>query len=227
MYNKQRIIAIIPARGGSKGVKRKNIRDVAGKPLIQWTIDAAHQSKYLDRCILSSEDDEIINIAKSLGCDVPFIRPKHLAEDNTTGIAPILHALTILKEQYDYVMILQPTSPLRNVEDIDNSIELCFQHQANYCVSVTTPSKHPYWSFYLKENQLKPLQAKLVTRRQELPDMVALNGAIYLAKIKALFKDEIFIHPDTLAYQMPASRSFDIDTELDLKICQFLLEEQQ
>jgi len=226
MYEKKRIIAIIPARGGSKGVKRKNIRSVAGKPLIQWTIDAAHQSKYLDRCILSSEDNEIITIAKSLGCDVPFIRPKHLAKDDTAGILPILHALNVLKEQYDYVMILQPTSPLRNVEDIDNSIELCFKHQASYCVSVTTPSKHPYWSFYLKENTLKPLQEKLVTRRQDLPDMVVLNGAIYLAKIESLFKDENFIQPDTLAYQMPAARSFDIDTELDLKICQFLLEEK-
>lgn len=226
MYDKKRIIAIIPARGGSKGVKRKNIRDVAGKPLIQWTIDAAHQSKYLDRCILSSEDNEIITIAKSLGCDVPFVRPKHLAEDNTAGIEPILHALSVLKEQYDYVMILQPTSPLRSVEDIDNSIELCLDHQANYCVSVTPPSKHPYWSFYLKEHKLTPLQEKQIARRQDLPNMVTLNGAIYLAKIENIFKDENFIHPDTLAYQMPTERSFDIDTEFDLKICQFLLEEK-
>lgn len=114
-------LAIIPARGGSKGVPRKNIRNLAGKPLIAWTIEEAKKSKYINRVILSSDDNEIIEIAKNYNCEVPFVRPKNIAEDNTPGIDPVLHAIKQCPG-YDYVVLLQPTSPLRTVEDIDGCI---------------------------------------------------------------------------------------------------------
>lgn len=142
-----KILAIIPARGGSKGVPRKNIRELAGKPLIAWTIEEAKKSKYIDRLILSTEDDEIIEVAKQYGCEVPFKRPIELAQDDTPGIDPVLHAI----EQcpgYDYVVLLQPTSPLRTVDDIDGCIEqLLSSDGTNFCVSVTEPEKSPYWMY--------------------------------------------------------------------------------
>jgi len=224
MYQQYSILAIIPARGGSKGVPRKNLRTVAGKSLLAWTIEAAQQSAYLDRCILSSEDAEIIAEAKNCRCEVPFSRPAILAEDDTPGIAPILHALDSLAETYDYVMVLQPTSPLRTAEDIDAAIQLCLDKQANACVSVTQPKHHPFWSFRLETTQqLRPLFDELPVNRQALPHTVSLNGAIYLATPTFIRQQHGFISHETLAYQMPAARSLDVDTEVDLQLCECLL----
>lgn len=122
MINNKKILAIIPARGGSKGLPRKNIRELAGKPLIAWTIEAGRKSKYIDRLIVSSEDFEIIEVAKKYGAEIPFVRPKHLAEDESLGLDPVFHALRELPG-YDIVVLLQPTSPLRLTEDIDACIE--------------------------------------------------------------------------------------------------------
>jgi CMP-N,N'-diacetyllegionaminic acid synthase len=119
MFEGKTILAIVPARGGSKGVPRKNIRLLAGKPLIAWTIDEAKKSRYIDRLILSSEDDEIIEVAREFGCEIPFKRPDELAQDDTPGIESVIHAINTLEEKYDFVVLLQPTSPLRTVEDID------------------------------------------------------------------------------------------------------------
>ncbi|MEH2097772.1 acylneuraminate cytidylyltransferase family protein, partial [Nostoc sp.] len=121
MIHGKKVLAIIPARGGSKAVPRKNIREIGGKPLIAWTIEEAKKSQYIDRLILSSEDDEIISIAQKWGCEIAFKRPVELAQDDTPGIAPVLHALNQLPI-YDYVVLLQPTSPLRQVIDIDGCI---------------------------------------------------------------------------------------------------------
>jgi CMP-N,N'-diacetyllegionaminic acid synthase len=124
MIGERKVLGLIPARGGSKGVARKNIREVRGKPLIAWTIEEARRSIYLDRLVLSSEDTEIMEIARSFGCEVPFRRPEELAADDTPGIDPVLHALRELPG-FDYVALLQPTSPLRTAEDIDGCIERC------------------------------------------------------------------------------------------------------
>ena len=121
MIEGKKVLAVIPARGGSNGVPRKNIIDVGGKPLIAWTIEEARKSKYIDRLILSSDDREIIEIAKRWGCEVPFEQPAEMARDGTPGIAPVLHAIEMLPD-YDYVVLLQPTSPLRQVEDVDGCI---------------------------------------------------------------------------------------------------------
>ncbi|MEQ6854590.1 acylneuraminate cytidylyltransferase family protein [Lysinibacillus capsici] len=215
------ILAIIPARGGSKGVVRKNIRMFAGKPLIAWTIKEAKKSKYITRTILSSEDPEIIDIAKQHGCDVPFVRPLELAQDDTPGIAPVLHAI----EQcpgYDYVVLLQPTSPLRKIEDIDGCIEYILEQQANYCVSVSESEKSPYWMYTVNHGNMKPLfeQSHVIERRQDLPDVYALNGAIYVAKVDALLKERSFLTSETKAYIMSKERSLDIDTEMDFFLCE-------
>lgn len=224
---KPKILAIIPARGGSKGVPRKNIRDLAGKPLIAWTIEEAKKSRYIDRLILSSEDDEIIEVAKQYGCEVPFKRPLELAQDDTPGIEPVLHAI----EQcpgYDYVVLLQPTSPLRTAEDIDGCIEKLLNSDADFCVSVTEPEKSPYWMYTLEGERMVPLlpQEELVVRRQDLPKVYALNGAVYVGKSSEVKKSKAFLTENTVAFEMVAEHSFDIDTELDFKICEVLIKDK-
>lgn len=226
MYRNNKILAVIPARGGSKGVKRKNIRKVAGKPLIAWTIEAARKSKYLDRVVLSSEDSEIISVARKWGCEVPFIRPKSLARDRTPGIAPVLHAVRILPEKFDFVVLLQPTSPLRTTADIDSCIKQCISGGHQSCVSVTEPEKSPFWMFLVDKNsRIKPLLRikKIPGRRQELPNVYALNGAVYIAKSSFLVENEAFVAFGTSGYVMPRERSLDIDSELDLKFVDFLM----
>lgn len=221
---KPKILAVIPARGGSKGVPRKNIRDLAGKPLIAWTIEEAKKSKYIDRLILSSEDDEIIEVAKQFGCEVPFKRPLELAQDDTPGIAPVLHAIEMCPG-YDYVVLLQPTSPLRTVEDIDGCIEKLLGNNAEFCVSVTEPEKSPYWMYTLENEKMVPLlqQEELVVRRQELPKVYALNGAVYVGRTSSLIEEKTFLTVNTLAYIMNQKNSLDIDNEMDLLQCDQLL----
>ncbi|MFJ7889401.1 cytidylyltransferase domain-containing protein [Lysinibacillus xylanilyticus] len=221
---KPKVLAIIPARGGSKGVPRKNIKELAGKPLIEWTIEEAKKSKYIDRIIVSSEDKEILQVAQKFGADVPFIRPANLAEDTTAGIEPVLHALEHFSD-YEYVVMLQPTSPLRLVEDIDGCIEQLLQENAEFCVSVCEVGQSPYWMYTLDSStKMQPLlkQQTLITRRQDLPKVYTLNGAIYLANIDLLKQTRNFITEETIAYVMPVERSYDIDTEEDFKICEYL-----
>ncbi len=226
MIDGKTVLAIIPARGGSKGVPRKNIRDVAGKPLIAWTIAAARKSVYIDRLILSSDDPEIIRVAGEWGCEAPFVRPAELARDDTPGIDPVLHALGALPDKYDYVVLLQPTSPLRAAEDIDGCIEKCRQTAAGACVSVTVPDKSPYWMYTLDDQaEMRPLleTAGQITRRQDMPAVYALNGAVYVARTDWLAAARTFVAAGTHAYIMPAGRSLDIDSETDLLLAGLLL----
>jgi len=225
MIKNRKIIAVIPARGGSKGVPRKNIRELAGKPLIGWTIEEALKSQYIDRLILSSEDDEIIRVAMEFGCDVPFIRPAELALDKTTGIEPALHALHVLPDKYDYVVLLQPTSPLRLVDDIDGCIEMFVKQNANVCVSVSTPAKNPYWMYFLdSKSRLDPVikAHNTILLRQNLPEVYMLSGAVYIAKVNWFLKKKTFITEETIGYVIPPERSVDIDSEYDIEIASCL-----
>jgi N-acylneuraminate cytidylyltransferase len=220
------ILAIIPARGGSKGVPRKNLREIAGKPLIAWAIEAGRKSQYIDRLILSSEDPEIIRIAQSWGCEVPFVRPAELARDETPGIDPVLHALSALPERYDYIVLLQPTSPLRLAEDIDGCVETCLRHHAFACITVNEVDQHPLWMYRLDDSRhLVPLidGKSLPDRRQDLPKVYILNGAVYVAQTAWLQQQRTFLTAETVAHIMPRERSLDVDTELDLKICASLI----
>ncbi len=229
MIDGKSVFAIIPARGGSKGILRKNIRMLAGKPLIAWTIEEAKKSQYIDRTILSSDDAEIIYISRQWNCEVPFVRSAELSQDHVTGIEPILHAIETIPEKYDYVAVLQPTSPLRLAEDIDGCIEKCVIQNIPVCVTVTTPDKNPYWMYSLdSEGKLNAIikQKNKVLLRQQLKSIYALNGAVYVAKSDWFLKNKKFISEETVAHIMPQERSIDIDTEWDLKICHMILSER-
>ncbi|OUL24492.1 acylneuraminate cytidylyltransferase family protein [Nostoc sp. 106C] len=218
MIQEKKVLAIIPARGGSKTVPRKNIREIGGKPLIAWTIEEAKKSIYIDRLILSSEDDEIISIAQQWGCEVAFKRPIELAQDDTPGIAPVLHALSQLPI-YDYIVLLQPTSPLRKVIDIDACLEACVKTHSYSSVSVTESDSSPYWMYTVdKSGKMQPFikTPNIFERRQDLPKVYLLNGAVYVAQTAWLLQNKNFISEDTTAYIMPLERSLDIDTEFDL-----------
>jgi CMP-N,N'-diacetyllegionaminic acid synthase len=235
MISGKTVLAIIPARGGSKGVPRKNIRNVGGKPLIAWTITTAQQSKYIDLLVLSSEDDEIMGVAQAWGCKVPFRRPADLAQDSTPTILPIIYTLEQLAGEnppnhYDYLVLLQPTSPLRSVADIDGCIEKCVDRQSNACVSVTKAEQSPYWMYEVDENgKMRSLMqsAEVIPRRQDLPTVYALNGAVYVAKWDWLLQARSFLTEDTIAYLMPQERSLDIDTELDLALLEIMLQDKK
>lgn len=221
-----KILAIIPARGGSKGIPRKNIKPIAGKPLIAWTIEAALRSRVLDKVVVSTDDDEIADVARNWGAQVPFMRPAELAQDDTPGIEPVLHALEQLPG-YDAVMLLQPTSPLRSTEDIDSSIALAQRLGAPSIVSVTEANMHPNWMYRLDDGQrLHPLvDEPPILRRQDLPTVYALNGAIYYSRIDRLKENRSFSVNGTSAYIMPAIRSIDIDELIDWKFAELLLED--
>lgn len=225
-----RIIGIIPARGGSKGIPGKNIRKIAGKPLIGWTIDAALDSRSLDRVLVSTDDPEIARVAEDCGADVPFIRPARFATDTATSFAVVSHAMGWLEKEdgqsFSRVMLLQPTSPLRTAADICEAIRLQEMLGAPAVVSVCASSGHPY---YLKkidgngllENFLDPCPDAV--RRQDLPPVYRVNGALYLNSWDVLNTMKNFIPPGTGAYVMPEERSVDIDTPWDFFIAEQLL----
>jgi CMP-N,N'-diacetyllegionaminic acid synthase len=221
-----RVLGVIPARGGSKGVPRKNIREVAGKPLIAWTITAARAAHSLARCIISTDDEEIAQVARAHGGDVPFLRPAALATDETPGVAPVLHAVAALApERFDAVVCLQPTSPLRIAADIDGAVAALVEG-VDAVVSVTPARQHPLWMKQLDDRGLLVpfVDAPLPTRRQDLPEVYALNGACYVARCGALIASRTFHLPRTAAYLMPQERSLDIDSEIDLHIAETLLQ---
>lgn len=229
MIHNKSVLAILPARGGSKGLPGKNIKPVGGKPLIAWTIEAAQQSKFIDRVILSSEDEDIINVAKQYGCDVPFVRPVELAQDDSSAIDTVLHALHLLPH-YDITVLLQPTCPLRTAADIDSTISNMFAKKARSCVSVTTPDKSPYWMYTTSRyGRLKTLldNELAAKQRQELPEVYVLNGAVYAICTDYLMNTRNFVPDGTVPYVMSKEHSVDVDYQIDLELVEFLLEKKQ
>jgi N-acylneuraminate cytidylyltransferase len=223
MINGKTVLGIIPARGGSKGIPNKNIKLLANKPLIGWTIEEAKKSKYIDRLILSSDDDEIIKISKGFGCEVPFKRPKELADDNTPGIEPVIHAINTITDKYDFVCLLQPTSPLRRSSDIDGCIEKCIYEKAESCISVTEVDQHPYWMYKIgPKEKLTPFIKNDIDCRQDLPKIYIVNGAIYFISCELIVKSKKLIFEDTIGFKMKKDYSIDIDDQLDFKIAEFL-----
>ncbi len=213
------VLGLITARGGSQGVHRKNLREVGGKSLIARSVEAARAASCLDRVVLSSDDPEIIQAAILLGCEVPFVRPAELATAEAGSMDVVRHALETLPERYDFIVLLQPTSPFRTGADIDGAVRLCAASGAPACVSVCRPAKPPHWSFELDgEGRMKPLMPEhyLVPRRQELPPAVAPNGAVFAARCDWIVKQPGFVSPETAAYIMAEERSLDIDSEFDL-----------
>lgn len=220
-----KVLAIIPARGQSKGLPRKNILPINNRPLIYWTINAAQRSQIIDRVILSSEDEEIIGVAKTLGCDVPFTRPQCLATDEAQSIDVVLHAIDELSG-YDFVVLLQPTSPLRTGVDIDEAFRHMKSLHASSCVSVCEASESPYWMYVInKDGHMKSvLSSQSITQRQKLPPTYILNGAIYIANVDWLKKNKNFLADGCVPYVMPKNRSLDIDTIQDFQAFKDMVE---
>ena len=172
MIEGRSILAVIPARGTSRGLPGKNTLLAGGKPVIAWSIEAAQASRYVDRVILSSEDEEIMEMARQWNCEVPFARPPELATDAARIEDALLHALDTIVETYDYLVLLQPTSPLRSAEDIDRCLEICQRTGAPACVSVSEPRRSPYWMYRVEDDgRMEPLfdDGPEIHRRQDLP----------------------------------------------------------
>lgn len=230
MIGSRRVLAVIPARGGSKGVPQKNIQHVGGRPLIAWTVAAALAAKAVDRVILSSDDEAIMAAARDAGCEVPFRRDARLATDEAASMDVLVDALE-RTPGFEVVVLLQPTSPLRTAADIDGALEVMQRGGAPGCVSVCEATDHPWLTFGRDAaGALKsfcPLPAGASTRRQDLPPAYVLNGAVYAADIAWLMEHRRLIAPgQTAAYVMPPERSEDIDTWEDLRRADRLLSDR-
>lgn len=224
MIANKSVIAIIPARGGSKGLPGKNIKDLCGKPLIVWTIEAALKSSYIDTVLVTSDDDNILKISEAAGAKI-IKRPSNLATDESPSMDAILHALEHRKK-YDIVILLQPTSPLRNNQHIDEALELFISKESNSVISVSEVIESPYWMYEIKEGVLRPLLENTnVTRRQDLPKVYKLNGALYIKQYEKLVLDKSFVDLSTYSYVMPLNIAIDIDNKLDWQLATKLLEE--
>ncbi len=226
------LLAIIPARGGSKRVPRKNLTKVGGKPLIGWSIEAARDSGCVDRIVVNTDSEEIAEVALALGAEVPFLRSAHLAEDSTPGIAPILSAMQrFASEGYnpDNLIVLQPTSPLRTTEDIQAACDLLKEKSASAVLGVTVPHGSPFWLQTIDEAgtlvpYLNPaMKAALPATRTPL---YLINGAIYLVRTAALLESETLIPVNTVPYIMRAERSLDIDTPWDIYLADLILRDR-
>ncbi|MBI2047952.1 MAG: acylneuraminate cytidylyltransferase family protein [Parcubacteria group bacterium] len=229
MYKNKKILGVITARGGSKGIPRKNIKELCGKPLIAYTIEAAKGSKYLTRCIVSTDDNEIAEISKKYGADVPFMRTKELAEDKSTSMEVVQHALEELEkigEAYDYLMILQPTSPLRTDKDIDESIQLAIDTDADSVMSMKEVDDFsPKKMKKIKNGIIFPYfeeEGEQSSLRQNLEKAYKRNCAIYLTKTKCIQKGDLF-GKISRAYIMPEERSADINNLVDFGLAEFFI----
>lgn len=224
-----RVLAIIPARGGSKGLPRKNIKKMNHKHLIGYTIEAAKKSKYVNRVIVSTDDEEIAKVSKRYGAEIPYLRPKELATDQSPTINTVLHAIKWLEqeERYvpDYILVLQCTSPLRNEKHIDEALEKLMNSEYDALVSVCEVEENPYWTNIFEGDTLKYFieAGKIITKRQDLPKIYAINGAIYIIKTQALIEFKSLEIDNITGYIMDKYSSIDIDTELDFNIAEMIL----
>jgi CMP-N,N'-diacetyllegionaminic acid synthase len=230
LVNAMQVLGVITARGGSRGLPGKNIADVAGKPLIGWTIAAARAARGLTRSIVSTDSAAIAAVARQCGAEVPFLRPPELARDETPHLPVLLHALDWMRDHAgfdaDYVMLLQPTSPLRNAADIEESLALAARHGAESVVAMVEPHGHPYWCKTLApDGRVVPLLPPYAgsLRRQDLPPALLPNGALYLVRTDFLRRTGGFYGERTYAYVMPPERSLDVDTAWELELVRLVM----
>lgn len=226
MIEGRAVLAVVTARGGSKGLPGKNLRPLAGRPLIAWTIAAAQGSAGVDRLILSSDDPDIMAAAQELGCEAPFRRSPELSGDAAGSIEVVLDALDRVPG-FEVVVLLQPTSPLRTAADIDGALQRMASGGAPACVSVTEAPVHP-WLAYGQDSRgrldpFAPPPPGASLRRQDLPPAWMLNGALYAAEADWLRRERSFLKPgETALWPMPPERSVDIDTLEDFEAAERL-----
>lgn len=227
-----KILAIIPARSGSKGLKDKNIKKINKKPMIVYTISSALESKIFEDIVVSTDSAEYAEISKKNGATVPFLRPNKLSDDKSTSCDVILHTLEEMEKlgkYYDYFMLLQPTSPLRTSSDVVNAYRLLKKKNANSVISVTEADHSPLWMNTIDDNLNIDdfLDKQNNKRRQELKKYYRLNGAIYLVKVDFFKKYKNYYKKNSFAYIMPKERSIDVDDEFDFKLAELLLRERE
>lgn len=235
MRQNKTFLAIIPARGGSKRLPRKNVLELGGKPLIAWTIEAALGCSFIDEVMVTTEDAEIAAVAKEYGANVPFLRPAELASDTATSFDAIRHAIdfyrTELGKEFDFVVLLQPTSPLRGSHDIGQAIELRAQKNADAIISVCEVDHSPLWANTLPPDHSMAgfLRDEVKNKRsQDLGVYYRLNGAIYICDTKVLLKNKSFLPDDSIyAYPMAIGHSVDIDTRIDFLTATAILQNNQ
>ena len=230
MYNNSRIFAFIPARGGSKGIKNKNIVSLNGLPLLSYSIQAALESQYVDNVIVSTDSMKIATIAKEYGANVPFIRPASLADDSSRTVDAVIHAISFLKthdDYYDVLLLLQPTQPLRTAGDIDGAIELFFERGMRGLVSVSLVEDHPVLIRTLSEDGLLTslLHGSSTIRRQDMSAYYRVNGCIYLNRVDEITEKTSF-NDNPVGYVMERSHSVDIDEMKDLYVAEYYLNER-
>ena len=234
------ILAIIPARGGSKSVPRKNIKELAGKPLIAWTIDEAKKSKYLTRTIVSTDDEEIAKVARKYGAEVPFLRPEEISGDRAKDIEFLLHAVKFLKEKENYipdiVVLLRVTAPLKTVKNIDEGIELLIKTpEADATRPIVEAPKHPYKMWKISEDKkwIEPFLPKSFTGmdepyngpRQALPQVYCHTGAMDIMRLKTITELKSTSGKKLAYFFMKPEESINIDTSMDFKMAEVLMEE--
>ncbi|MFB7160421.1 cytidylyltransferase domain-containing protein [Lysinibacillus sp. NPDC056232] len=227
MYNGKSFIAVIPARGGSKGIPNKNIVEVEGKPLIAYTIETALQSKYLDRIIVSTDNEEIAIVSKDWGAEVPFLRPSCLATDESKTIETVIHVLEQLQSKYDYVVLLQPTQPLRKVVHIDKAIQQAIDKEQSSLLSVSSVQQHPILMRTIDENGLlnSIINGNSTIRRQDFQEVYIVDGTIYINKIDENLTEKTSLNDNKYAYVIQDSY-IDIDNYKDLERFRMIVSEK-
>ncbi len=228
MFRSFHILALIPARAGSKGIKNKNIKLLSGKELIAYSIEAAKNSRYIDDIVVSTDGKNIADIAIRCGAEAPFLRPAELADDISKTIDVVLHAVNYLSKEgrlYDALVLLQPTQPLRTSEDIDLALEYFFKNDMQSIASVSEVESHPLLIRTITEKgKLESLLNKNSTcRRQDMPKFYCVNGAIYINKISELSNETSF-NDNKIPFIMKREHSIDIDEPLDLAIAETIID---
>jgi CMP-N-acetylneuraminic acid synthetase len=225
-----RVLGIVTARGGSKGVPRKNVRELAGRPLLVWTAEAAHAAKLLARIVLTTDDEEIAEVGRRAGLDVPFMRPAELAQDSTPSLPVLQHVVATLEaagDRYDATCLLQPTNPLRAPDTIDRCIELLETSGADSVVTILpVPAEYnPHWVFFQDASgALVPaMSGPLIARRQELPPAFHREGQVYVTKRDVLMERNSLYGARTIGYPIDPATAVNIDTPEDWTRAEALL----
>jgi len=226
MINGKSVLAIIPARGGSKGLPGKNIKELCGKPLVAWSIEQALKSKYIDNVFVSTDSEEIAKIAKEFGANVPFLRPAELAADDSPisdAILYVLEQLGLMGESYDYVALLEPTSPLRKLNDIDDAIDLIAQNTNTDCL-VSVGKVHMEHPMIVKKIDAKGFVAPYISniakiyQRQQADEAYFPYGVIYISRVSEFKKNRMFYTEKTVPYFIERWQNYEIDDQLDFTI---------
>lgn len=233
MYQDKSFLAIIPARSGSKGLPNKNIKELCGLPLIAWSIKAGLKSKYIDKVVVTTDSQEYAEIAKSYGAEVPFLRPNELSLDTSTTFDSIKHTIDFYRNQlnqiFDYIVLLEPTSPLRETNDIDNAIELLFANQKASSIVGISKSESQNPAFLVKLQPHSQLIEGYINkdfspiRRQDIEEFFFFEGTIYISETNSLLKNQNFYYKNTMGYIVPKWKSLEVDDEDDFLMIEAMM----